>query len=141
MKPEIKVIKLINGDDVVCQLPTGEKQLPENGPLIRLVKPLLVRYVPQMTPAGFRDYIALTKWAAYTPDNVITIPKDKIMTVTNASMEMTKSWSNISEHYNQVEMPKQRTIPENKKMSDDDMRKMNEIFDMYEDDEEDPTVH
>ena len=141
MKPEIKVIKLINGDDVVCQLPTGEKQLPENGPLIRLVKPLLVRYVPQMTPAGFRDYIALTKWAAYTPDNVITIPKDKIMTVTNASMEMTKSWSNISEHYNQVEMPKQRTIPENKKMSDDDMRKINEIFDMYEDDEEDPTVH
>ena len=141
MKPEIKVIKLINGDDVVCQLPTGEKQLPENGPLIRLVKPLLVRYVPQMTPAGFRDHIALTKWAAYTPDSVITIPKDKILTVTNASMEMTKSWSNISEHYNHVEMPKQRTIPENKKMSDDDMRKMNEIFDMYEDDETDPTVH
>ena len=36
MKPEVKIIKLINGDDIVTVLPTVDKQLPDNGPLIRL---------------------------------------------------------------------------------------------------------
>ena len=50
MKPEVKIIKLINGDDIVTVLPTGEKQLPDNGPLIRLDKPLQIKYIPQITP-------------------------------------------------------------------------------------------
>ena len=38
VKPEtnIKVIKLINGDDIVCNLPQKELQLPDNSPLLRL---------------------------------------------------------------------------------------------------------
>ena len=32
----IKVIKLINGDDIVCNLPQKELQLPDNSPLLRL---------------------------------------------------------------------------------------------------------
>ena len=34
-KTTVKIIKLINGDDIVTVLPTGDKQLPDNGPLIR----------------------------------------------------------------------------------------------------------
>ena len=44
----VKVIKLDNGDDIVCAFP--EKQLDEKTGLIRLVKPLLIKYVPQLTP-------------------------------------------------------------------------------------------
>jgi len=135
----IKVIKLINGDDIVCFLPVGDKQLPENGPLLRLIKPLQIRYVPQFTPEGFKDYIALTKWAAYTNDAIVTIPKDKIMTVTNASMEMSKSWHNISDEYSKP-IP-QRPAPEKIRINDEDNKKINEIFDMYGDDEEPPTFH
>ena len=58
-KTTVKIIKLINGDDIVTVLPTGENQLPDNGPLIRLDKPLQIKYVPQITPMGFRDYIAM----------------------------------------------------------------------------------
>ena len=32
MKAQVKIIKLINGDDIVTVLPTGEHQLPDNGP-------------------------------------------------------------------------------------------------------------
>ena len=102
-KTNIKLIKLINGDDIVCHLPEKDNQLPDNSPLLRLEKPLQVKYIPQFTTSGFRDYIALIRWVNFSPDNIITIPKDKILTVTNASMEMTKSWSNISEHYNHVD--------------------------------------
>ena len=55
--------------------------------LIRLDKPLQIKYVPQMTPMGFRDYIALIRWTNYTNDKIVTIPKDKIMTITNASLK------------------------------------------------------
>ena len=82
----IKIIKLINGDDIVCSFP--KEQLGQKSPLIRIVKPLLIKYVPQLTSMGIKDYIALIKWAAYTNDSVITIPKDKILTITNASSEM-----------------------------------------------------
>jgi len=138
----IKIIKLINGDDLVCHLPTGDKQLPENGPLLRLVKPLHIKYIPQITPEGFKDFIALTKWAAYTPDQVITIPKDKIMTVTNATAEMTRSWFNLSENYN-LETMRKADPTERIKWPDSDSKKINEIFENeneYEDDDE-PTLH
>ena len=92
MKAQVKIIKLINGDDIVAVLPTGDKQLPDNGPLIRLDKPLQIKYVPQITPMGFRDYIALIRWTNYTADKIVTIPKDKIMTITNASSEMSSSY-------------------------------------------------
>ena len=57
-KTTVKIIKLINGDDIVAVLPTGDKQLPDNGPLIRLDKPLQIKYVPQITNIGIKDYIA-----------------------------------------------------------------------------------
>jgi hypothetical protein len=69
----IKIIKLINGDDIVCALP--KEQLGEKSPLIRLSKPLQVKYVPQLTPQGIKDYVALIKWSPYTKDTIITIPK------------------------------------------------------------------
>lgn len=57
-KTNIKLIKLINGDDIVCHLPEKDTQLPDNSPLLRLEKPLQVKYIPQFTPGGFKDYIA-----------------------------------------------------------------------------------
>ena len=141
----IKIIKLINGDDLVCHLPSGDKQLPENGPLLRLVKPLHIKYIPQITPEGFKDFIALTKWAAYTADQIVTIPKDKIMTVTNATAEMSRSWYKISEDYNMLEKMRQMKPNERVKFSDSDNKKLNEIFDEVGDrpgdDEDEPTIH
>ena len=145
IKDSIKIIKLINGDDLVCHLPTGDKQLPENGPLIRLVKPLHIKYIPQITPEGFKDFIALTKWAAYTADQIVTIPKDKIMTVTNATSEMSRSWFKISEDYNMLEKMRQMRPNEKVKFSDSDNKKLNEIFDevgdRHDEDEDEPTIH
>ena len=94
---QVKIIKLINGDDIVCCL--AKEQLPEKTPLLRLEKPLQIKYVSQLTPKGLKDYIALIKWASYTNDQIITIPKDKIVTITNATEEMTKSYIEVSKKY------------------------------------------
>ena len=141
MKPEVKIIKLINGDDIVTILPTGDRQLPDNGPLIRLDKPLQIKYVPQMTPMGFRDYIALIRWTNYTNDKVVTIPKDKIMTITNASLEMSGSYGEIIKNYDSLDRPKRDETYHKKEFSPEENNKLNEIFKEFDDDEDEPTIH
>ena len=142
MKAQVKIIKLINGDDIVTVLPTGEKQLPDNGPLIRLDKPLQIKYVPQMTPMGFRDYIAMIRWTNYTNDKIVTIPKDKIMTITNASLEMSNSYAEIVKNYDGLDKPKRDENYHRKEFTAKENEKLNEIFRELDDvDEEDPTIH
>ena len=145
MKAQVKIIKLINGDDIVTVLPTGEKQLPDNGPLIRLDKPLQIKYVPQMTPMGFRDYIAMIRWTNYTSDKIVTIPKDKIMTITNASVEMSNSYGQIVKNYDNLDKPKRDENYQRKEFTPEENKKMNEIFrefdDIEKEDEDEPTIH
>tara|TARA_B100000902_G_C26931104_1_gene726433 strand:- start:284 stop:715 length:432 start_codon:yes stop_codon:yes gene_type:complete len=143
MKAQVKIIKLINGDDIVTILPVGDKQLPDNGPLIRLEKPLQIKYVPQVTPLGFRDYIALIRWTNYTADKIVTIPKDKIMTITNASMEMTNSYGEIIKNYDNLDRPKRDETWQRKEFTPEENKKINEIFKEFDDENEDepPTIH
>ena len=137
----IKIIKLINGEDVVVDLPTGDRQLPENSPLVRIIKPLLIKYVPQMTMVGFKDYVALIKWCSYTPDQVITIPKDKILTITNASVQMASSYLNVANTYEDKPVPVRNQNYERQRLTDEENEKINEIFDELEDDWDNKTIH
>ena len=135
----VKVIKLDNGDDIVCAFP--KDQLDEKTGLIRLVKPLLIKYVPQLTPQGFKDYVALIKWAAYTNDEIITIPIKKIMTITNATGEMAKSFKHMSNEYQRLEAPRKDSDYKRSMFTKEDNDKVNEIFDEFGDDDGSGTLH
>ena len=137
----VKIIKLVNGEDVVTILPTGKNQLPDNSQLVRLEKPLLIKYVPQMTMTGFKDYIALIKWCSYTNDKVITIPKNKIMTITNASAEMTSSYGTIAENYDKQPVPVRQQNYKQQQFTDAENEKINELFDDFDDEEGNTTIH
>ena len=138
----VKIIKLVNGEDVVTVLPTGKNQLPENSQLVRIEKPLLIKYVPQMTMTGFKDYIALIKWCSYTPDKVITIPKNKIMTITNASAEMISSYVNIAVNYDVKPVPVRQQNYKQQRFTDAQNEMIGDIFDEDFDDEDmDKTIH
>ena len=129
MEP-IKIIKLVNGDDIVCSLATD--QLPESSPLIRIEKPLQIKYVSQLTPKGLKDYIALIKWASYTNDKIISVPKDKIVTITNATDEMTKSYIDVSTKYEMIDIPKQSKYKA-EELTKEDNDKFNELWDGFRD--------
>src|SRR5210317_27353 len=130
----LKIIKLVNGDDIVCVLP--KEQLGEKSPMLRLSKPLQIKYVPQLTPQGIKDYVALIKWAAYTTDEIVTIPKDKIMTITNASGSMITSYFHLIKDYKKEEKVVKDGQYERTRFSDKQNEEINEIFD-DEDDEYD----
>ena len=142
-KQQVKIVKLINGDDIVTDMPIGDKQLPDKSVLIRLHKPLQIKYVPQITPTGFRDYIALIRWNNYTNDNVVTIPKDKILTITNASPEMTVNYNAIANNYHRMEQPQKDKQYQREELSPQQNKKVNEIFDefLHDEDEDPPTLH
>ena len=141
----IKIIKLSNGDDIVCSLPA--EQLGEKSPMLRLSKPLLVKYVPQFTAAGgLKDYVALIKWSPYTKDIIITIPKDKIMSIVNANNDMSKSYEHVVKGYDKVDpirKPSTASSYKRERFSDEDNDRVNEIFDEMEDDDFIPkkTIH
>jgi len=127
---QIKIIKLINGDDIVCSL--AKEQLPEKTPLLRLEKPLQIKYVSQLTIKGLKDYIALIKWAGYTNDKIITIPKDKIVTITNATDEMAKSYLEVSKKYEKIMIPKRGEL-EYEELTSDENDEYNKLWDEFRD--------
>ena len=91
---------------------------------------------------GFRDYIALIRWTNYTGDKIITIPKDKIMTITNASIEMSGNYNHIIQNYDKLDRPKQDETYHKKEFTPEENKKLNEIFKEFDDEEEEPpTIH
>ena len=150
----VKIVKIINGTDVVCVIPTN-KETP-NSPLLTLDKPLEIKYVPQITNLGIKDYIALVKWAGYTQDQLVTIPKDKILTITNASDEMIRSYKKVVGEYHIVDKlhrrddnPRTRKLMDRELMNKMEQEKLNnkldeiidEFTDIHDDDVKKKTIH
>ena len=130
MTINVRIIKLINGDDIVCTLPLD--QLSSKSPLMRIEKPLQIKYVSQLTAIGLKDYIALIKWTAYTNDQIITIPKDKIVTITTATEELIKSYTDVSKKYENISIPKRENY-QVEELSEDENDKFNELWDTFRD--------
>ena len=89
----VKIIRLVSGEEICCIIP--KEQIKDNKPLIRLSEPMLIKYVPRITEMGISDYIALVKWVGFTNDKIITIPKDKIMTIANATEPFTRRYHHL----------------------------------------------
>ena len=91
VKTNIKVIKLINGDDIVCHLPE----------------------------------------------------KDKIMTITGATKEMTTQYGIISKEYHTIRPPERNQQSyERKEFTAEESKKIREIFEEFDDEDEgNKTIH
>ncbi len=150
----VKVVKIINGTDVVCVIPQNKETAAS--PLLTLDKPLEIKYVPQITNLGIKDYIALVKWVGYTQDQLVTIPKDKILTITNASDDMIKSYRAVVGEYHLGEKlhrrednPRTRKLMDREIMSRMEQDELNnrlddiidEFTDIADDDIKKKTIH
>ena len=96
----VKIIRLVSGEEICCVLP--KEQLKEKSNMLRLSEPMLIKYVPQITEMGISDYIALVKWVGFTDDKIITIPKDKILTIANATEPFTRRYHMLVDSMNKA---------------------------------------
>ena len=94
----VKIIRLISGEEICCVIP--KEQIKDKSNLLRLSEPMLIKYIPQISEYGISDYIALVKWVGFTNDKIITIPKDKIMTIANATEPFTRRYNKLVQTIN-----------------------------------------
>ena len=72
---------------------------------------------------------------------MVTIPKDKIMTITNASLEMASSYHNIASDWNKKPVPVRQQNYKTQKLTDEQNEKVNELFDELDEDDLEKTIH
>ena len=94
----VKIIRLVSGEEICCIIP--KEQIKDKTNLLRLSEPMLIKYVPQISEFGISDYIALVKWVGFTNDKIITLPKDKIMTIANATEPFTRRYNKLVQTIN-----------------------------------------
>ena len=74
MKSNYQVIKLTNGEDIICDLKESE-----SGYLLKVKSPLKMEIVNRVTKSGMVEGLALTRWVQpFTEQENIMINKFKI---------------------------------------------------------------
>jgi hypothetical protein len=67
-----------------------------------------------MFVSGNQEYVALVKWANFTEDNFISIPKDKVITIVNCtidfSLKYVESLKKQDEYENRIKNAKNRNV-------------------------------
>ena len=119
----VKIIRLVSGEEICCIIP--KEQIKDNKTLIRLSEPMLIKYVPRITEVGISDYIALVKWVGFTNDKIITIPKDKIMTIANATEPFTKRYHHLVDSINKQDQKLPAFVERD--MTDEDYEKYDKM--------------
>ena len=86
MKSNYQVIKLTNGEDIICDLKESE-----SGYLLKAKSPLKMEIVNRVTKSGMVEGLALTRWVQpFTEQESVMINKSTVVTMVPASVGMSK---------------------------------------------------
>ena len=86
MKSNYQVIKLTNGEDIICDLKDSE-----SGYLLKVKSPLKMEIVNRVTKSGMVEGLALTRWVQpFTEQESVMINKSTVVTMVPASIGMSK---------------------------------------------------
>lgn len=115
---ELKIFKLINGDDIIGFLETytneelnqidaeSEEQQVSYDHLFFIRDPMKMYW--KYDPVEKRHELFLAKWCAFSDDSLYFVPKDTVMTVVAPSDVVTKHYQEISE----LDFPPIETVEE-----------------------------
>lgn len=76
---EYKVVKLISGENLICEA-------TDHGAHYEICNPLLMSVIPRISKTGMTESLALTRWVQpFTEQKYFEIEKSKIILAANAS--------------------------------------------------------
>ena len=84
-EPQIKIMKLSSGEEIVCDLLADEHPRTYN---VRF--PMKVMTVPRVTGDGVEESLSLTRWIHFAEESEADIPKTQVLAIVNASVGMQK---------------------------------------------------
>ena len=91
---DVKILKLDTNEDIVCKLTESEQ-----ANMVVCHKPLLMRTVPQITRVGITEQMTLMRWIPFSRDNSTTVPRDKIVAISNADDVLKEKYHKIAVNY------------------------------------------
>tara|TARA_B110001454_G_C12596516_1_gene382591 strand:+ start:55 stop:507 length:453 start_codon:yes stop_codon:yes gene_type:complete len=100
-KTDYRMIRLTDGSTIMGSI-TVDKDF------LRITNALELRTISRNTPFGVKEDSTLAPWLPYTEDKLFVIPKDKVLTITQADKHISHYYEVI---LNKVEKAKQKVKP------------------------------
>jgi hypothetical protein len=123
-----QVIKLSNGEDIVCRVHKSKNSIETNK--LKVSSPLKMDTVTKETDRGFVDSLALTRWIQpYSDENVFDIERQSIVIMTPASVGLSRYYEYVLDNLGQSKL--QKIVPTKKelqKIEEEEIDLEDEIF-------------
>ena len=94
-EPEIKIMKLSSGEEIICCLIADEHPRTFN---VRY--PMKVLTIPRASGGDIEESLSLVRWIHFAEDMVADIPKGQVLAVVNASIGMKRFYEYCIEKLN-----------------------------------------
>ena len=92
MNTNYQIIKLSNGEDIICSI----KEQSGSEPSLKISAPLKMDVMTRPTKSGIQEGLSLTRWVQpFTDEKNIQINKSTIVTMVPASMGMSKYYEYV----------------------------------------------
>ena len=107
-----KVVKLTNGEEIICQLDIDNGEYKINFPLKMEVHSL-------MSKEGPVDSLNLSRWIGpYTEQSLFLIKSDHVLLVANASPGLSRYYEHVMNEIKQLDTPEKRSTLDDVKDED-----------------------
>jgi hypothetical protein len=101
---ELKVVKLSSGEQIVCYL-THEK----GSIFIRMIEPMELKIHSNLNDYGAVDEtVCLTDWIHHAADNVFSIHKDRIVTISKPDENLIEYYDSTKKKYDRMKRDREK---------------------------------
>ena len=106
MNPDTyKVIKLLNGEEIICQL--GEGIVNDS---YEITHPLKMQIQSQNTKQGVVESLNLSRWIGpYTEQSFFSIKRDHVLIIADASPGLSRYYEHVMKEIKQLDAPEKRS--------------------------------
>ena len=101
MNTNYQIIKLSNGEDIICDI----KEQNGSEPSLKITSPLKMDVLTRPTETGIQEGLSLTRWVQpFTDEKDIPINKATIVTMVPASLGMSKYYEYILQNIRKMKL-------------------------------------
>ena len=101
MNTNYQIIKLSNGENIICDI----KDQNKSDIILEVTAPLKMDIMSRVTEAGIEEGLALTRWVQpFTDEKDIPINKATIVTMVPASLGMSKYYEYILQNIRKMKL-------------------------------------
>ena len=101
---DLKVVKLSSGEQLVCYLTYEEGSI-----FVRMIEPMELKILSNLNDHGAVDEtVCLSDWIHHTADNVFSIQKDRIVTISKPDENLKEYYTSTKKKYDKIKLDREK---------------------------------